>query len=96
MVSYAIRLQSFSIYESDKSSSRWTDANLRYRLHVVYMDDILITAKDTDEALERLEIVMKTLTEKGFSINLKKYCFLKEKVEFLGFKVSRGEVRSKS
>lgn len=43
---------------------------------VVYMDDVLIVAKNPEEAFERLMIVIKVLTEKGFSLNIKKCYFL--------------------
>lgn len=60
---------------------------------VVYMDDILITAKTVEEGLERLERVLQVLTQAGFSLNVKKCLFLKEKVQFLGFEVCKGEIR---
>lgn len=60
---------------------------------IVYMDDVLIVAKDPKEALERLQVVLKTLTDKGFSLNAKKCSFLKQKVEYLGFEVCQGEIR---
>lgn len=60
---------------------------------VVYMDDVLIVADSVDQALERLEVVLKVLTEKRFSLNIRKCAFLKQKVEYLGFEVSQGEIR---
>lgn len=60
---------------------------------VAYMDDLLIVSRTPKEALERLQIVLKVLTEKGFSLKLRKCSFLKTKVEYLGYEVSRGEVR---
>ncbi|KAJ2952278.1 hypothetical protein O0L34_g4558 [Tuta absoluta] len=60
---------------------------------VVYMDDVLIVASTVEEGLERLNTVLKILTEKGFSLNLKKCKFLKQRVEYLGFQVCQGEVR---
>ena len=60
---------------------------------VVYMDDVMVIAKDPKEALERLKVVLQILTEKGFSLNWKKCSFLKTKVEYLGFEVCQGEIR---
>lgn len=66
--------------------------------HVVsYMDDILVIgSSDVDESLERLRKVLRVLTESGFSFKLSKCSFMKERVEFLGYEVSRGEVRPNS
>jgi len=52
---------------------------------VVYMDK--------DEALERLEVVLQTLTKAGFSFNITKCSLLKSCVEYLGFEVKEGEIR---
>ncbi|GBP86280.1 Retrovirus-related Pol polyprotein from transposon 17.6 [Eumeta japonica] len=60
---------------------------------VFYMDDLLIVASNVTEALDRLRVVLKTLSDKGFTLNYKKCAFLKEKVEFLGYEVSQGEIR---
>lgn len=61
---------------------------------VVYMDDILIIGNsDIDETLERIRSVLCVLTEAGFSFNFKKCSFMKERVEYLGYEVSKGEIR---
>lgn len=60
---------------------------------VVYMDDVLIVASNEEQALDRLQVVLKVLSEKGFSLNYKKCAFLKEKVEYLGYEVAHGEIR---
>lgn len=61
---------------------------LAHSFVVVYMDDILIVGSNTEEAFHRLQIVLKTLTEAGFSFNIDKCSFLKQKVENLGFEFS--------
>lgn len=61
---------------------------------VVYMDDILVIGNsDIEESLERVRTVLRVLTEAGFSFNLKKCSFMKERVEYLGYEVSLGEIR---
>ncbi|CAK1552211.1 unnamed protein product, partial [Leptosia nina] len=57
------------------------------------MDDVLIVASTVQEALERLIVVLKVHTDQGFSLNIKKCVFLKQKVEYLGFEVCQGEIR---
>lgn len=60
---------------------------------VVYVDDVLIVGGNVAESLERLKVVLKVLSEKHFSLNIKKCSFLKEKVEYLGYEVSQGQIR---
>lgn len=50
---------------------------LAYEYVVVFIDDILIVSENLEEAFSRLEIVLKVLTDAGFSLNVKKmfsYC----------------------
>lgn len=60
---------------------------------VVYMDDVLIVASSAQEALQRLQVVLDVLLQKGFSLNPKKCAFLKQEVEYLGYVVSKGQIR---
>lgn len=50
-----------------------------------YIDDVIIPAANETEALCNLEEVMKICKDYGLKINFKKCCFLKKKVEFLGY-----------
>jgi len=59
---------------------------------LVYMDDIIILALDENEALERLQIVLKTASEYGLELNLKKLKLLKKRIEFLGYIVEKGSI----
>lgn len=60
----------------------------------IYMDDILIIGtSNIDESLDRVRTVLRVLSESGFSFNLEKCTFMKKKVEYLGYEVSRGEIR---
>jgi len=60
---------------------------------VVYMDEVMVVAGIKDEALDRLEVVLQTLTKAGFSFNITKCSFLKSCVEYLGFEVKAGKIR---
>lgn len=60
---------------------------------VVYVDDVMIVGGTVAESLERLKVVLETLSDKNFSLNIKKCSFLKEKVEYLGYEVSQGQIR---
>lgn len=67
--------------------------DLRYSIAVAYIDDVLIPSVSISQGLERLELVVQTLVDAGFSFNLKKCKFLKSEVEYLGYLVRSGEVR---
>lgn len=67
--------------------------DLLYSYAVLYMDDIMVPARDESESLERLREVLEALTKAGFTLNLSKCSFLKRRVEFLGHEITAGEVR---
>lgn len=60
---------------------------------LVYIDDVLILSDTVDEGLNTLRDVLETLTNAGFSINLKKCSFLSTQVEYLGRTISQGQVQ---
>lgn len=66
--------------------------DLAYSYAIVYMDDLIIPSIDVSQGLERLHKVLKTLSDAGFSFNLKKCAFLKKEVQFLGYQISEGKV----
>ena len=56
----------------------------------VYMDDILITSsKDFADHMEKLEIVLERLAQAGFRANVRKCFFAEEKLDYLGYWVTR-------
>ena len=67
--------------------------DLAYSYDVVYLDDVLIIADSIDQALERLDIVLSTLVNAGFSFNFSKCSFLKTSILYLGYVIQNGEVR---
>lgn len=60
---------------------------------LVYIDDVLIMCHTIDEGLSTLRKVLQTLTNSGFSLNLKKCSFLSTKIEYLGRTISQGQVQ---
>lgn len=60
---------------------------------LVYIDDVLLLSDTVTEGLSLLDSVLKTLTNAGFSINLRKCVFLTTQVEYLGRTISEGQVR---
>ncbi|XP_052754450.1 uncharacterized protein LOC128201458 [Galleria mellonella] len=60
---------------------------------LVYVDDVLLMSHAVEEGINLLRDVLTTLTNAGFSINLRKCTFLSMQVEYLGRMVSQGQVR---
>lgn len=58
-----------------------------------YLDDVLIPATNLDEMRERLKIVLNLLQASGLACRPEKCAIAVEVVEFLGFEISRGEIR---
>ena len=57
------------------------------------VDDILITGKDMDEHIARVTEVIRRLKKAGFRCGWKKSEFLKEKVVYLGYEVTKEGVK---
>lgn len=47
---------------------------------IFYMDDILITSKTVEEAVEKLETVLQVLEDTGLTLKLSKCRFLEDKI----------------
>lgn len=60
----------------------------------VYIDDILLYTEEWEEHVQLLEDVFKRLDDANLTINLMKSHFVQADVEYLGFKVGRGKVRT--
>lgn len=59
---------------------------------LIFIDDIIIPAKDEEEALERLRDVLRVASEYGLNINWKKTELLSRKIEYLGHIIENGNV----
>lgn len=67
------------------------EAKIKYA--IVYMDDVLIPAKDINEGLQRLEEVLVLLKKGGLTLKLSKCHFFLDSIDFLGFEVSSDGIR---
>lgn len=59
---------------------------------VIYMDDIVIPAKDETEGIHRLEKVLKVAESNGLKIKWKKCQFLQKKINFLGYVIENSTI----
>ncbi|GFT80983.1 retrovirus-related Pol polyprotein from transposon 17.6 [Trichonephila clavipes] len=66
---------------------------LKEGIVIIYMDDIIIPSSDELDELNRLTRVLKTASEYGLELNLKKCNFLKSKIEFLGHIIEKGTIK---
>lgn len=58
----------------------------------LYMDDIIILSADENEAVKNLTLVLKEASDYGLEITFKKCQFIKNKIEFLGQIIEKGNV----
>ena len=60
---------------------------------IVYLDDILVYSKNKKEHLKHLKMVLKSLWEQNLKINFGKCDFLKQESTYLGFVISKGDLK---
>lgn len=65
----------------------------REKCAIAYMDDLLISGKDFNECLIKLEQTFKLLKEAGLTLNIKKCRFFDTVINYLGFEISGEGVR---
>ena len=65
-------------------------SGVRWKMCLVYIDDIIVFSKDREEHLEHLEHVLSLLQGSGIKLKLKKCFFFKDEVEYLGFRIRPG------
>ena len=63
-------------------------AGLQWQICLVYLDDVIVYSRDFTEHVERLEIILKRISEAGLKLKPKKCHFFCERVIYLGHKVS--------
>lgn len=61
---------------------------------LVYMDDLIIPAETIDEAVVRLKEVLQVAAENNLQIKWKKCQLLHTKIDFLGYEIENGTIRS--
>lgn len=62
-------------------------------LAMAYMDDLLVPSKTVQEGLEKLEKVFILLRQAKLTLNLRKCVFFRERIDYLGFEISREGIR---
>lgn len=67
--------------------------DLKNTVALVYLDDDLIPSESFEENLASLELVLQALEKAGFSLNLKKCHFFKDRLEYLGREISGEGIR---
>ena len=63
--------------------------NLNWKYCLVYLDDVIVFANDIDTHLQRLELVLQKFKEANLKLKPSKCRFLMEKVNYLGFLISK-------
>ncbi|GBM72285.1 Transposon Ty3-G Gag-Pol polyprotein [Araneus ventricosus] len=59
---------------------------------MIYLDDLVIFSENETQGIERLQRVLKTASEYGLELNIKKCQFLKREIEFLGHRIKDGKL----
>ena len=67
---------------------KWKNDYYNIKICIIYLDDIIIFAKDFEEHLERLDVVLTRLKEYNLKLSIEKCFFMQKKVKFLGHVVS--------
>lgn len=62
----------------------------------IFLNDIRIAGKDVEQHLERLELVLKRLSEHNLFINLDKCAFLKDQITYCGYLISKKGIAKES
>lgn len=63
------------------------------KIVLIYVDDIIVPAKDGAEAIQRLQRVFDCARDAGLQIKWSKCQFMKRSVEFLGYIVENGRIK---
>jgi len=80
----------FGLRNSSGTFQRFIDTQLReFPFTTAYIDEILIFSRSIEEHKSHLNLVLKKLETIGLSINKDKCHFLKDKINFLGYEISK-------
>lgn len=65
---------------------------IKKSIMAIFMDDIVVPAKNFQEGLTRLKLVLETAAKYGLSFNWKKCQLLKSRVNYLGYVIENGRI----
>ncbi|GBO46567.1 Retrovirus-related Pol polyprotein from transposon 17.6 [Araneus ventricosus] len=65
---------------------------IKENVAMIYLDDLVISSENETQGIERLQRVLKTASEYGLELNIKKCQFLKREIEFLGHRIKDGKL----
>lgn len=93
---YQFRVMPFGLSNAPSTFQRLMDnvlRNLTWKYCLVYLDDVIIFSKDFDSHLFRLEEILARFKAANLKLKPSKCKFLMEKVNYLGFLITRNGVK---
>nr|XP_023026404.1 uncharacterized protein K02A2.6-like [Leptinotarsa decemlineata] len=63
---------------------------------IIYMDDVVVTGRTTEELMRNLEMVLERMKDTGLTLNKDKCNFFKEEIEYLGHIIDSKGLRKTS
>lgn len=94
---YTFRKTPFGCCNSPRVFQRYINEVFRelivLKVVIIYMDDVIIPAKDEEEAIARLKLVLEYAARAGLIIKWSKCQFLMRSVEFLGHVIGDGRIK---
>ena len=83
----------FGLRNAPSSFQRALDivlSGVRWRICLVYLDDVIVFSRNNQEHIEHLDQVLSLLKGAGIKLKLKKCFFFRQEVEYLGFRIRPG------
>ena len=93
--SYAYKRMCFGLSNATATFSRLIDLvmkGLHYNIVILYVDDVLVFAKNVSDMLERIEMVLQRLQAANLKVKPSKCHFLQTEITFLGFRINENGV----
>ena len=93
---YEFNVTPFGLCDAGASYQRMIDMSLSgldYDRILAHMDDIVVFSKTFEDHIVNIEQLFARLRESGISLKLSKCIFASEKVDFLGFELSRTGIK---
>lgn len=94
---YQFKRMPFGLCNAPQTMCRLMDKVIPQELReyvFVYLDDLLVVAKNFDTHIERLKVVAKCLREANLTINVTKSKFCMKEIRYLGHIVGNGSIKA--